>query len=567
MADTVQSDEDLAAAFTSYSEARKRLSDRFKNRGFWPVGPNKGKGKGYSNKGRGKSFGKFPKKSLQQRILESSCRICGKKGHWKAECPERSRGSASTSAAGTSAAMTTTAEPLDDASEPNALPMEFMQLNENLAEKHTEIRNDCTPFESEMILFSTHGTSGILDTGATKSVIGSKLLPAFIESLPHDVRKASINSERQVLSSPRPPQPSSLNLYRAFRIAKAMSLASRMDRVMAQTSPDVIAAFEQKTLEEMGNCKIAFGKAHVGKSYLEMWEQEKSWMKWFIRTYSDSQREEHKKLIIYVEKMVQQLEISNGLPTLEETETQQGIVQPRCKVHPKAKASAHMTNQAPFDAMTVMSEDPNDPWDVMEQIHTVPVTMQYQEDMNAMQNRVLAVENALTEILQPAEGGFEVSAWAIRLRSVFPFAVASIQVWYSLPGLCPTTPLVAKATCTTMPGGRCARPSGAMDCTWSAEKAGELKLSDVEDVANWTDFCLHHGNEYILPFWDGRGDTAHMKMRMSKAGAPVGAAGTPLDGKGNRTDRAEGAGDAVGDAVGDGEIMEIHGLWHLAMTC
>ena len=178
-----------------------------------------------------------------------------------------------------------------------------------------------------------------------------------------------------------------------------MSLASRMDRVMAQTAPDGIAAFEQMTLEEMGNCKIAFGKAHVGKSYLEMWEQEKSWMKWFIRTYSDSQREEHKKLIIYVEKMVQQLEISNGLPTLEETETQQGIVQPRCKVHPKAKASAHMTNQAHFDAMTIMSEDPNDPWDVMEQIHTMPVTMQHQEDMNAMQNRVLAVENALTEIL------------------------------------------------------------------------------------------------------------------------------------------------------------------------
>ena len=238
MADAVQSDEDLAAAFTSYSEARKRLSDRFKNRGFWPVGPTKGKGKGYPNKGRGKSFGKFPKKSLQQRILESSCRLCGKKGHWKAECPERSRGSVSTSAAGTSAAMTTTAEPHDDASVPNALPMEFMQLpliheaaldepsmheinvvttiphalrerlrmkgywgvsqknpkshdprNESLAAKHMEIQNDCTPFEPEMILFSTHGTSGILDTGATKSVIGSKLLPAFIESLPHDVRK------------------------------------------------------------------------------------------------------------------------------------------------------------------------------------------------------------------------------------------------------------------------------------------------------------------------------------------------------------------------------------------
>ena len=35
--------EDLAAAYTSYSEARKRLSDRFKSRGFWPLGPTKGK--------------------------------------------------------------------------------------------------------------------------------------------------------------------------------------------------------------------------------------------------------------------------------------------------------------------------------------------------------------------------------------------------------------------------------------------------------------------------------------------------------------------------------------------
>ena len=43
LAETVQTDEDLAAAYTSYSEARKRLSDRFKSRGFWRLGPTKGK--------------------------------------------------------------------------------------------------------------------------------------------------------------------------------------------------------------------------------------------------------------------------------------------------------------------------------------------------------------------------------------------------------------------------------------------------------------------------------------------------------------------------------------------
>eukprot|EP00434_Breviolum_minutum_P016247 symbB.v1.2.014318.t1/scaffold1020.1/size145545/6 len=89
-------------------------------------------------------------------------------------------------------------------------------------------------------------------------------------------------------------------------------------------------------------------------------------------------------------------------------------------------------------------------------------------------------------------------------------------VWYSLPGRCPLTPLVAKKGCTALPGGNCQRPNGDADCTWSAEKAGEIQISKVEGVYNWTDFCAHHGNEYILPFWDARGDTAHMKMRMTK---------------------------------------------------
>ena len=171
-----------------------------------------------------------------------------------------------------------------------------------------------------------------------------------------------------------------------------MSLASRVDRVLAQTSPDSVEAFEMKTLEDMGNYRVTFGKAHVGKSFSEMWENEKSWMKWFIRTYSDSQRDEHPRLFIYVEKMVQKHEAENGLP-----EIQQGVVMPRCKMQPKAKCQPSTMTQGQIDAMTVMSEDPNDPWDVMEQI---PMSS-YQEEMLSMQNRVCVMENAVNEILSP----------------------------------------------------------------------------------------------------------------------------------------------------------------------
>ena len=89
---------ELAACYNTYVDARKRLSDRNKNRGFWQ---SKGSNHGFKGKGKSKSkgFSRF-RKPLAQRILESECRRCGQKGHWKAECPlnrNSSQGQAGTS--------------------------------------------------------------------------------------------------------------------------------------------------------------------------------------------------------------------------------------------------------------------------------------------------------------------------------------------------------------------------------------------------------------------------------------------------------------------------------------
>ncbi|CAE7367547.1 GIP, partial [Symbiodinium pilosum] len=78
----------LAPVFTSYTEARQRLRDKAKARGYFKP---KGKGikgtafkKGKSGHGEG-----FRQKSLAERIATSSCRLCGGRGHWKRECPKR----------------------------------------------------------------------------------------------------------------------------------------------------------------------------------------------------------------------------------------------------------------------------------------------------------------------------------------------------------------------------------------------------------------------------------------------------------------------------------------------
>ena len=108
----IQEDTELAQAFTAYQDARRRLSEKFWNRGFFPTsrgGGFKGKGYGGKNQSKGGQKGFRPERALQERILQSTCRACGRKGHWKAECPFKGgSGSASNQGASTQSSMPTT---------------------------------------------------------------------------------------------------------------------------------------------------------------------------------------------------------------------------------------------------------------------------------------------------------------------------------------------------------------------------------------------------------------------------------------------------------------------------
>ena len=79
---------ELQQALVSYLEARNRLCDKQRNRGFWPTGNSKGKG-GRKGFGKGKSKSRRDREQLLQRIARSTCRACGEKGHCRAECPNK----------------------------------------------------------------------------------------------------------------------------------------------------------------------------------------------------------------------------------------------------------------------------------------------------------------------------------------------------------------------------------------------------------------------------------------------------------------------------------------------
>ena len=253
----VQADEELAATYTAYTDARKRLSDKFKSRGFWPSSASQkgGKGKGGFKGSKGK-FGKGQhsysngRKSLQQRILESRCRLCNRIGHWKAECPMRSDASSSVSR---STGAPTSYAHAEGPRVPDQLPLEFLQLPESLPamdepsfehqatcfslvttppsrevsnpsqrirqylmrlkgfpnmsvdvvrnEKSMEpsgsLRPECElrsesggkPSENAVLCFASHGSLGVVDLGATKTVIGSNNIKGLIENLHPNIRR------------------------------------------------------------------------------------------------------------------------------------------------------------------------------------------------------------------------------------------------------------------------------------------------------------------------------------------------------------------------------------------
>jgi len=103
-------------------------------------------------------------------------------------------------------------------------------------------------------------------------------------------------------------------------------------------------------------------------------------------------------------------------------------------------------------------------------------------------------------------------------------------VWYSFPGECPTEDAEHKsADCMARyPGGRCATPSGAGDCTYSIDPAGEINIDELVGISpRWAthmDFCQQGCREYFkhldggncIHWWDRKNDAMLNSQRMGQ---------------------------------------------------
>ena len=255
LVETLQSDADIAACLNTYVEARKKLQDKARSRGFWSSGKgfNKGKGRGKSKGGFGQFFGQRNRPPLAQRILNSNCKLCGLRGHWKAECPSRDRADSSSKPSTSAFAGVTVVIPEDDddlgsEQSPTDVPpddavafmattqetfrcpkvlikgrchqslgnpyhhkisnMKLGSLKERLSKlcRRTPspprdpltVKQVVEEMPLEQAFFASSGSLGIVDLGASLSIIGKQQFEELCQNLPPSVLSTMKESACQV---------------------------------------------------------------------------------------------------------------------------------------------------------------------------------------------------------------------------------------------------------------------------------------------------------------------------------------------------------------------------------
>ena len=249
---------ELHKTLVSYVEARSRLYAKRKNRGFWPVvsGGSSSKGRGRFGGGKGKTKGRasrdHPSRELLLRISKSSRRLCGKRGHRKAECPERFNSNAPVAKADASASIaevfhavpeTTVESEVHDEPPENYQTLEealvtnhnlpgpticsrLASLVESVKARQLALKMKQTPVDkpslkafrapdeakvrSRMPESPSKGTTeyamttcsgkearvlAILDTRACRCVMGASISPRFLSQLTGSVRGMILNSQ------------------------------------------------------------------------------------------------------------------------------------------------------------------------------------------------------------------------------------------------------------------------------------------------------------------------------------------------------------------------------------
>ena len=164
------------------------------------------------------------------------------------------------------------------------------------------------------------------------------------------------------------------------------------------------------TLEELSAEKIKFGEKHQGATMEHVWRTDPEWIRFMVNRYETSVKPEHQRLMKFVElklKYHEENQLPVRVPKAKSTAAPMtSRRQPKCKAAPRTPIEV---DEAEISDLQLIESDAT--WENMSHIEmsnpeTMPLTdlnQQHAEEFQALQTRMLNMENALSRVIRHLE--------------------------------------------------------------------------------------------------------------------------------------------------------------------
>ena len=156
---------------------------------------------------------------------------------------------------------------------------------------------------------------------------------------------------------------------------------ARLQKLQAAAPAEEVENIDHLTLEMLKMEKMTFGKSHLGRPFIEVWNTSPEWTKWFLQHYQSSNKLAHRKMIRFIQMMIEETETQGGV-------SQQTPINPATHTSPKTMIGRPKAKSmpAPSTSSEISPETVGTPW--MEQ------------DPHNLHVRMLNLEKALHQILE-----------------------------------------------------------------------------------------------------------------------------------------------------------------------
>lgn len=190
------------------------------------------------------------------------------------------------------------------------------------------------------------------------------------------------------------------------------TLGARL-RQLHVASQQEVPVLPEMSVEELGQRVVKFGNTHRGKTFDHLWSHNQDWIQFMVDRYSQSAKEEHRFLMMYIEKQIGEAEenqtvipLSRG--TTAPTKGTKAIAKGYAKslAHPKTTPTKPNDVKIPsLPVHTLEPEDLEEEWSELEMVDPSMVAAETQADVQALQARMLNLDNMLEKVVSHLSQG------------------------------------------------------------------------------------------------------------------------------------------------------------------